>query len=264
MMGLAGGAHEDIFFHPDDPSLNPDVRNADALIDWAVAHYGGAVDPSRVYVTGWSNGAMFGLYYSIARGPTTSLSIAGSRWGTPTPGGTFIAGAAVFSGLVPFGALPSGDCGMQVLPQTGAPIHLIHRACDLVPCNEAQQECSLGFRTLPFPPGATSSALNVEATIDELAAMGDRNVDDVILDIWGFRVFGCDPSAGGFNGWGTCNAYGGDAPPTFIPTPPGGIGAAQVYYTWGVTGGCTPFAGVLNHLLYPGYDDASALDFLAR
>jgi hypothetical protein len=262
--GLSGGAHEDVLYHPDDPALNPDVRNADALVDWAVQRYGGAVDPSRIYATGWSNGAIFAMYYAMARHASTWLDVAGSAWGTPTPGGHFVSGAAVYSGVLPFGALPSGDCGMQTLPWSEVPLRIVHRDCDLVACDEGQQECGVGFRGMAFAPGATNSSFNVRATLDELAAMGDFHVEDVILDFWGIQVPWCQPTAGGFNGWGVCNAYSGDAAPFFIPTPAGGIGAAQVYWTPGISGGCTPIAGVVNHLLYPSGRDGDALAFLGQ
>jgi hypothetical protein len=260
--GLSGGAHEDVFYHPDDPALNPDVRNADALVDWAVTHYGGGVNPGRVYVTGWSNGAIFALYYALARHPSTWLGVPGSKWGSPSAGGNYVAAAAVYSGLLPFESLPSGDCGMQTLPSTNVPLRIVHRDCDLVACNEGQQECGLGFRGMSFSPGATNSRFNVRATMDELSAMGDVNVQDVILDFWGIQVPFCQPTAGGIAGWGVCNAYSGAAAPEFIPTPPGGIGAAQVYWTFGIQGGCTPLAGVVNHVIYPQSRDAEGLGYL--
>jgi hypothetical protein len=87
---LGPGMHEDVWYRPNHPELNPDIRNADALIDWAVASYGDRVDRRRIYVMGFSNGAIFGQLYGIVRHPSTTLAgVPDNGYGRPTPRGNY-------------------------------------------------------------------------------------------------------------------------------------------------------------------------------
>lgn len=134
------GRHHDFYFRDlRSPSFNPDIASADRLIDDIVAE--GAVDPRRIYVMGWSNGAFFGQLYAIARHQTS------------TPGGSRVAAAAVFAAGDPFddierdpftGQLWEGppSCRLQTVPGSAVPILLLHRTCDLaVPCGPSDLAC---------------------------------------------------------------------------------------------------------------------------
>ncbi len=134
------GRHHDFYYRDlRSPSLNPDIVSADHLIDLLVAE--GAIDPRRIHVMGWSNGAFFGQLYAIARHTT------------PTPGGSRIASAAVFAGADPFGDIErnpftdepwdaSPRCELTTTPRSAVPILLVHRTCDLaVPCGPTDFAC---------------------------------------------------------------------------------------------------------------------------
>ena len=126
-----GGPHHDYFFRDlSTSSCNPDVWNADQTIDRIVQTYAN-VDPSRIYVMGWSNGAYFAEMYATGRQTQ------------PTAGGHYVAGAAVYAGSDPYNntvSTQSPSCALSQYPRTSAPIYLIHRSCDsLVPCNVAQE-----------------------------------------------------------------------------------------------------------------------------
>lgn len=116
-------------FHRDfgAPSANPDIAYYDQLVDSLVAE--GVVDPDRIYITGWSNGARFAAMYAIARHDTA------------TPGGNNIAAVANYSGGDPFsngfhGQSPS--CQQATYPTTNVPLLLVSRRCDVIACNAAQ------------------------------------------------------------------------------------------------------------------------------
>ena len=271
---LGPGGHEDTYYRPNQPALNPDIRNADALIDWAVAHYGSRIDRRRIYVTGWSNGAIFGQLYAIARHPSSSLAkVAGSGYGQPTPAGNYVAAAAVYSGDDPFIGFPSGDCGTRTYPTTQVPIYLAHRACDLVPCNESQQECIGGYASRSFED---TTGASTDATVEfwlgqELTAtsgwhaMADPNVADVIFDVSGNRLppgpASCRPSQGGEsdgNLLGGCNTYA-----DWIPTPADDPTPGAVTSVATTSSGCSPAVQTLNHVLWPSADEPTMLAFLA-
>jgi poly(3-hydroxybutyrate) depolymerase len=173
------GSHHDFYFRDlASPSANPDIRNADRLVDELAAK--GNVDPARIYVMGWSNGAFFASLYSIA------------RHDTPTPAGHRVAAAVAFAGGDPFSNTTpnaSPSCAMTTVPTTHAPIQLIHRACDtIVPCNTAQGSDA--------PPG-----FDVESwarTLRERAH--DPNVVDILLDRAGHTVQTCEASCGMLEG----------------------------------------------------------------
>jgi poly(3-hydroxybutyrate) depolymerase len=73
-LGFPGGALGDgagfDFFHRAlaQPSSNADIDFVDRLIDERVAE--GDVDPSQLYVVGWSSGGYFAQLYAIARATT--------------------------------------------------------------------------------------------------------------------------------------------------------------------------------------------------
>lgn len=122
------GRHHDFYFRDmASPSRNPDVAFTDLLIDQMVAS--GKVDPSRIYLMGWSNGAFFSQMYGIARHRRS------------TPGGNRVAAVAVFSGADPFAAIrqdQAGACQLDPYPRSDLPILIVSRACDLVACDPAQ------------------------------------------------------------------------------------------------------------------------------
>ncbi len=155
------GRHHDFYFRDlRAPSDNPDIASADRLIDDIVAE--GGVDPSRIYVMGWSNGAFFGQLYAIA------------RHATPTPGGSRVAAAAVFAGADPFddierdpftGVLWEGEprCKLTTTPASTVPILVVYRTCDLaVPCGSSDLACfgaEPGFVTSTWVTSASARGL---------------------------------------------------------------------------------------------------------
>jgi poly(3-hydroxybutyrate) depolymerase len=135
------GRHHDFYFRDlGSPSQNPDISNVDALIDRLVAE--GHVDPARIYVMGWSNGAFFGQLYAIA------------RHATPTPGGSRVAAAAVFAAADPFHDVDfdpftqqpklstDGSCQLASYPASAVPIQMTYRSCDgAVACGTSDAAC---------------------------------------------------------------------------------------------------------------------------
>lgn len=137
-------------------SCNPDIRSADHLIDMLVAE--GNVDPTRIYISGWSNGAVFSQLYGIA------------RHDTPTPGGNHVAAVVAYAGGDPFIQTDSSDnCGIAYLQST-FPSYNIHRSCDsLSPCDDTQEP-------------AADHGINMEDWIQHLSSdVMDPNVADVII-----------------------------------------------------------------------------------
>ena len=144
------GQHHDFYFRDlSVPSTNPDIANADALIDALVQE--GVVDTNRIYVSGWSNGGFFSQLYAVARHDTA------------TPGGNRVAAAAVFAAANPFSGItwdpfnetPAADgaaCQYPDPPAIDVPIQIVYRTADAaVACDEVQAAC---FNT---EPGYTTS-----------------------------------------------------------------------------------------------------------
>lgn len=170
--------HHDYFYRDlGTDSCNPDVRSADRLIDDLVAT--GTVDPSRIYVAGWSNGAFFSEMYAIARNET------------PTPRGNHVAAAIAYAGADPFAnlpSLPSPSCALAPYPTSTVPIYAIHRDCDtIVACDPSQAAGYVG--------------MDVEAWIGALASqVHDANVTQVIIDKDAAQVGSCAASCGAVQG----------------------------------------------------------------
>lgn len=160
------GQHHDFYFRDlNSPSTNPDIANVDALIDEIVQE--GIVDSSRIYVSGWSNGAFFSQLYAMARNTM------------PTAGGDRVAAAAVFAAANPFGDVSwdpfretshdgSSSCE-YALPASTVPIHIIYRSSDAaVACDATQAAC---FST---EPGYTTDQWIAQAAQAGLQVTGDR------------------------------------------------------------------------------------------
>lgn len=153
------GRHHDFYYRDlGSPSTNPDVANLDALIDRLVAE--GHVDPARIFVMGWSNGAFFGQLYAIA------------RHATATPGGSRVAAAAVFAAADPFGDVrydpfaqrptqaDDGSCQLTSYPTSSVPIQMTYRTCDgAVACGASDAAC-----VEPEPGYVTTTWLDRAAT----------------------------------------------------------------------------------------------------
>ncbi|HLE12990.1 MAG: hypothetical protein A2504_17755 [Bdellovibrionales bacterium RIFOXYD12_FULL_39_22] len=106
-------------------ATNRDVAFVDHIIDTLVAE--GVVDPNRIYLTGWSNGARFATFYGI------------SRHQTATAGGNKVAAVAVYSGGDPYENIAteqSPSCKQNPYPQTQLPFLVITRNCDAITCNQ--------------------------------------------------------------------------------------------------------------------------------
>jgi predicted esterase len=132
------------FFYRDlaSPSSNPDIAAVDDLIDELADE--GVIDPVRVYVSGISNGGFFAQLYAIARHETA------------TPGGNRVAAAAVYSAADPFerpGFEDPTECRLDPYPTSSVPIFLISRACDLITCNQAQQDRFVAEARVLMAPG---------------------------------------------------------------------------------------------------------------
>lgn len=114
------GNHHDFYYRDlASPSTNPDVANLDRLIDHLVGR--GSVDPDRIYLMGWSNGAFFSQMYGIA------------RHSVPTPGGNRVAAIAVFSGGDPFDDINPDEkppCRLDPYPASSLPVFHARRDCD--------------------------------------------------------------------------------------------------------------------------------------
>lgn len=129
------GAHHDTFHRT--LATNPDVQFLDQLIDSLVATQ--QVDTKRIYLMGWSNGAMFAQFYATF------------RHAQPTPGGHRVAAAAVFATANPFERLSwfgSAECAYAPLPTSNVPVYIVNRDCDALTACNATQQASFGL-----PPG---------------------------------------------------------------------------------------------------------------
>lgn len=124
------GHHHDFYYRDlASPSTNPDLANLDRLIDDVAAD--GRVDPSRIYLMGWSNGGFFSQMAAVA------------RHDRPTPGGQRIAAAAVFSAADPFNNTSeeqSPSCRLDPYPTSAVPLFIASRACDVVACDQPQAD----------------------------------------------------------------------------------------------------------------------------
>lgn len=166
-----GGSHHDWMFRDlASPSKNPDIADLDHLVDTLVKT--GKIDPKRIYVMGWSNGAFFGQMYAIA------------RYTTATPGGNHVASAVMYAGADPFGD-PIGtnpSCQLASDPTSSVPIDIVHRSCDaIVPCDAAQ---ATKFGVVPD--------YAVEPWFQKLTgSVGDANAHDTIVNAKATLVSTC-------------------------------------------------------------------------
>ena len=185
---LGGGAaiRHDVYYRDlRSPSTNPDIRNADRLIDELVAE--GGIDPKRIYVVGWSNGGLFAQEYAIA------------RHATATPGGNRVAAAASYVGPDPLenlAATQSPSCAYRPLPVTDVPIDVVHRDCDSIATCDAAQQAAFGT-----PPGFDVTAW--EMTLR--TTMADPNVVDSMYDAAGVPVTACASTTACTAGIGATN-----------------------------------------------------------
>jgi dienelactone hydrolase len=140
---------------------NVDAATIDHFIASEVAS--GRVDPSRIYITGWSNGAAMAFLYGLNR-----------------PG---IAAASAYSAFDPFGAL--NDACQQTpvahAPQDGSQVRIFNPR---LPVMHIYRSCDIDG----LCPNAEKFARQLRnASIA---------VDDVIVDGAGGRVQTCDPHCG--------------------------------------------------------------------
>jgi pimeloyl-ACP methyl ester carboxylesterase len=128
-IGLSPSTHHDAFWWDfRAPSTNPDMRDLDDIIASIVAKY--AVDKTRIYLVGWSEGGMLSQLYGISRHKTPSIH------------GLKIAATAIYSAPSPFlwRSSPEEDyCSTDLDFTTQFPIQIISRSCD-IPCNQEQQD----------------------------------------------------------------------------------------------------------------------------
>jgi len=178
------GQHHDFYYRDlATPSSNPDIANVDRIIDTLVAE--GSVDPTQIYVVGWSNGGFFSQLYAIARH--------GSQQATPE--GNRIAAAVAFAAADPFeniswdlfsdSAVNAGDdCSLNSYPVSGVPILIVHRTADAaVACGNRQAQCFAtepGYDSQQWLESATALGFAVEALLIkglEVDAASDIDAD---------------------------------------------------------------------------------------
>lgn len=111
----SNGPHTGVGFHWDEwyrsPTDNLDALAIDHFIDEVVAT--GRVDPSRIYVFGWSNGAYMATLYGVWRSER-------------------IAAIAQYAGADPWSRTP---CPIPITYRRQVPLVLLRNLCDaLVPC----------------------------------------------------------------------------------------------------------------------------------
>ena len=163
----ASSRHE---FYDRNFATSPDVRNLDLLFDTLVSE--GGVDPRRIYLTGWSNGAFFSQLYALVRHQT------------PTPGGNRIAAVAVFDGadpLEPPTPLNPG-CAYRPYPRSSLPVFIAHRACSIVWCDAAQAS-GRAFNAPGFDVRGWLALLR--------GPIGATDVTELLLDHGGAAVTSC-------------------------------------------------------------------------
>lgn len=140
---------------------NVDAATLDHFIQDEVAT--GEIDTSRIYLTGWSNGAAMALLYGLNR---------------PS-----IAAAAVYSAPDPFGAFDD-PCAQTPVPHAPASNSQIRIFNPRIPLMHVRNSCDIGGIC---PNGNTFAA--------QMRSIG-VSLDDVILDPDGKPVDACDSTCG--------------------------------------------------------------------
>mmetsp|Transcript_428 Transcript_428/g.562 ORF Transcript_428/g.562 Transcript_428/m.562 type:complete len:398 (-) Transcript_428:341-1534(-) len=140
-----------------DFASNHDFKVVDALVDSLVA--AGTVDPEWIFTSGHSNGAHFAQSYAIVRHVE------------PTPGGSMVKAAAVYSAFDPFGPVAGDtDCRLASYPPLHAPVLVVANQCDIWPCQQFRDWDAAN-------PNATVVYLN-DAQDGEVADCVDYGVGD--------------------------------------------------------------------------------------
>ena len=223
------GNHHDFYYRDlASPSSNPDIANVDAIIDQVVAQ--GGIDRSRIYIMGWSNGAMLSHLYSIARHVTA------------TPGGNRIAASAVFSGGDPFDEIDRASgagqaCRLNPYPLSDIPQFIVRRNCDAaLACNDVQQTW---FQT---PAGH-----NTDQWLDNGSMLSGLSILSAItINGRGVQVGGCTTDK-----LECTNVYGA----ALVAECQMGSGMYDL-------DSCANIGGILNHVRWPdGTRDGSGNDF---
>ncbi len=159
-------------FYDRNFATSPDLRALDHLIDSLVAE--GGVDPKRIYLTGWSNGAFFSQLYALVRHQT------------PTPGGNRIAAVAVFDGADPLEppSAETSSCAYRPYPSSTVPVFIAHRACSIVCCDAAQAAAQ-----------GAAPGFDVEGWLGLLrTTIGAADLTELLLASDGTVATGCDSS----------------------------------------------------------------------
>jgi predicted esterase len=140
---------------------NVDAAAIDHFIQDEVAT--GEVDPARIYLTGWSNGAAMALLYALSR--------------------QSIAAAAVYSAPDPFGAFtdPCPQTPVPRAPTSNAQVQIFNPRAALM---HVRNSCDIGG----ICPNGNTFALQMRSA--------GAVLDDVILDPDGKPVTTCDDTCG--------------------------------------------------------------------
>ena len=150
---------------------NSDAAAIDHFIDAEVAT--GDVDPKRIFMSGWSNGAAMAILYALQRPQIAAAAV----YSSPDPFGAFT--DPCFQ--TPVAGAPSNDGEVQI---SNPGLHLMH----------VRNACDIGGIC---PNGDTLAAQLRAAGVD---------LTDVVLDSEGLPVKACDPRCG------TNPRGGGDVP----------------------------------------------------
>ncbi len=150
-----GSKHDTFFRDLGSPSQNRDIAYYDRLIDTLVDE--GVVDPDRIYMTGWSNGARFAAMYAIARQNSPTPGIPEEN----IAGGNQIAAVVNYSGGDPFMNTTTTEmptCQLATYPTSDVPIMMFSRNCDVVACSVAQDDDFRTNENVDTAPGNIASA----------------------------------------------------------------------------------------------------------
>ncbi len=140
---------------------NVDAATIDHFIQEETAT--GEVEPSRIYLTGWSNGAAMALLYALNR--------------------QSIAAAAVYSAPDPFGAF-NDPCPQTPVPRAPSSNSQLQIFNPHIPLMHVRNSCDIG-----------GICPNGDVFASQMRSIG-ISLDDVILDPDGKPVSACDQSCG--------------------------------------------------------------------
>ncbi len=158
-----GRHHDSYFWDFARTSQNRDVSDMDKLIARMVKKYN--ADEKRIYMIGWSEGALFSQIYGMIREQYSS------------PYGHKIAAIVAYSGSNPFKRryINNRRCEPKLNFKTNLPILFMSRSCDIIPCNSAHENL--------FTQPSWADAAPLNEWMDTLKnELGNKNISYVMID----------------------------------------------------------------------------------